>query len=270
MAGRGTERLGTRVNHDRSSRIDSRLINASRGKWLFSLRFAKFPYFMGSIVSIHVGNITMSRTAVQQPPSLPLSFVITSKNYFQYLFSKTEQARLDSRIFFSLKKKKERRKRLNHDKSLKEKKMNRIIIGPELKLCRKDEYCVKRKAGELMQIDVSARYRLHPVPLSFLSSPFAFPAHDAQFSLIQGQSIAKPRSFGLFVIQPTTKHISYWFASSRHSCLCISPIQDKPLSLSLSLPCLLFTSLIPDTKRISGASPSSLSSLFPNYLRPPT
>ena len=78
--------------------------------------------------------------------------------------------------------------------------MNRIIIGPELKLCRKDEYCVKRKAGELMQIDVSARYRLHPVPLSFLSSPFAFPAHDAQFSLIQGQSIAKPRSFGLFVI----------------------------------------------------------------------
>lgn len=86
-----------------------------------------------------------------------------------------------------------------------------------------------------MQIDVSARYRLHPVPLSFLSSPFAFPAHDAQFSLIQGQqSIAKPRSFGLFVIQPTTKHISYWFASSRHSCLCISPIQDKPLSLCLS------------------------------------
>lgn len=88
--------------------------------------------------------------------------------------------------------------------------------------------------SKLMQIDVSARYRLHPVAVVSLcpsssssSSPFAFPAHDAQFSLIQGQSIAKPRSFGLFVIQPATKYISYRFSSppsSRHSCLCISPI----------------------------------------------
>lgn len=47
---RGTERFEIRVNHYRSSRIDSRLINASGGKWLFSVRFAKFPYFIGSIV----------------------------------------------------------------------------------------------------------------------------------------------------------------------------------------------------------------------------
>lgn len=50
IVGRGTERFEIRVNHYRSSRIDSRLINASGGKWLFSVRFAKFPYFIGSIV----------------------------------------------------------------------------------------------------------------------------------------------------------------------------------------------------------------------------
>lgn len=118
--------------------------------------------------------------------------------------------------------------------------------------------------SKLMQIDVSARYRLHPLgspcrcrfPLSLLLPPFSFPAHDAQFSLIQGQSIAKPRSFGLFVIQPTTKYISYWFASSLvvQTFLFMHFSYLGQTSLSPPPPCLLFIGLIPDTKRISGAS----------------
>lgn len=118
--------------------------------------------------------------------------------------------------------------------------------------------------SKLMQINVSARYRLHPLgspcrcrfPLSLLLPPFSFPAHDAQFSLIQGQSIAKPRSFGLFVIQPTTKYISYWFASSLvvQTFLFMHFSYLGQTSLSPPPPCLLFTGLIPDTKRISGAS----------------
>lgn len=79
------------------------------------------------------------------------------------------------------------------------------------------------------------------------------PAHDAQFSLIQGQSIAK--AWKLFVIQPTEIHfvLARVSLASRRSCLCISPYLGQTLS------CLSYSPA--DSKRISAASSPPLPSL---------
>lgn len=102
--------------------------------------------------------------------------------------------------------------------------------------------------SKLMQIDVSARYRLHPVAVVSLcpsSSPFAFPAHDAQFSLIQGQSIAKLEASGCLSYNPPRNTFRIGSRLPRRPDIPVYAFllsrTNLPLSLSLFLSCLLFT-----------------------------